>query len=79
MEIEIRVPDDAMWPEMVRADGRAFGYTVTDEVIADRRRVVDLDRFRVAVDGGSVVGVAGSFSFDITVPMASSASPIRAA
>jgi predicted acetyltransferase len=68
MEIEIRVPDDAMWPEMVRADGRAFGYTVTDEVISDRRRIVDLERFRVAVDGGAVVGVAGSFGFDITLP-----------
>jgi predicted acetyltransferase len=68
MGIEIRVPDDAMWPDVVRADGRAFGYTVTDEVIKDRRRVVDLERFRVAVDDGAVVGVAGSYGFDITLP-----------
>ena len=68
MEIEIRVPDDSMWPDMVRADGRAFGYTVTDEVITDRRRVADLERFRVATDGGAVVGVAGSYGFDITLP-----------
>lgn len=68
MVIEIRVPDEAMWPHMVRADGRAFGYTVTDEVIKDRRRVVDLERFRIAVDDGAVVGVAGSYGFDITLP-----------
>ena len=68
MQIDIRVPDEAMWPDVVRADGRAFGYAVTDEVIAERRPVVDLDRFRVAMDGPTVIGVAGSFGFDITLP-----------
>lgn len=68
MVIEIRVPDDEMWPDVVRADGRAFGYTVTDDVMKDRRRIADPERFRVAVDGGAVVGVAGSYGFDITLP-----------
>ena len=29
---------------------------------------MELDRFRVAVDGGRVVGTAGSYTLDMTVP-----------
>ena len=68
MEIEIRVPDESMWPGVVRNDGRAFGFVPTDELLVERRRLVDLDRFRVAIDAGEVVGVAGSFGFDVTLP-----------
>ena len=40
----------------------------TDDAIAKRRHLHDLGRFRVATDGGRIVGVAGSFAFDMTVP-----------
>jgi predicted acetyltransferase len=73
MGIEYRTPDDADWPAMVRADGRAFGEVPTDEQIAARRSTVDLDRFRVAVDGTQIVGVAGSFAFEVTLPGGASA------
>lgn len=68
MGIEYRIPTDADWPAVVRADGRAFGEVPTDEQIAERRSTVDLDRFRIAVDGTQIVGVAGSFAFDVTLP-----------
>ncbi|CAB4583371.1 MAG: GNAT family N-acetyltransferase [Actinobacteria bacterium] len=68
MTIEFRVPTDDEWPAMMRADARAFGFVPTPEMIEQRRPMLDLDRFRIAVDGGQIVGVAGAFAFDITVP-----------
>jgi predicted acetyltransferase len=68
MGIEDRIPTDVDWPAMVRADGRAFGEVPTEAQIAERRSTVDLDRFRIAVDATQVVGVAGSFAFDVTLP-----------
>ena len=68
MTIEIRVPTEDQWPDLVRADGRSFGMVPTDAEIAERRPIIDLDRFRIAVDSGRIIGVAGSFSFDVTVP-----------
>lgn len=68
MAIEIRVPTDEQWPELARADARGFGTQYSDEQMAERRPIIDLERFRVAMDGGRIVGVAGSFAFDMTVP-----------
>lgn len=68
MAIEYRVPTEAEWPEMMRADARGFGWVPTPEMIVERRPSVDLDRFRIAVDDGRIVGVAGAFAFDTTLP-----------
>lgn len=53
---------------MVRADGRAFAITYSAEDVERIRRRVDLDRFRVAVEGSTIVGVAGSYEFSMTLP-----------
>ncbi len=66
--IEYRVPTEAEWPEMMRADARGFGWAPTPELIEQRRPSVDLDRFRIAVDDGQIVAVAGAFAFDVTLP-----------
>ncbi|MDQ3468150.1 MAG: GNAT family N-acetyltransferase, partial [Actinomycetota bacterium] len=66
--IELRVPDEDEWPRVAHADGRAFGGAFTDEEIARVRSTVELDRFRIAVDGGDIVGAAGSYGFDMTLP-----------
>ncbi len=55
-------------PAMFRADGRAFGFTYAAEDMERARHFVDLTRFRIAVEQGVVVGVAGSFALDLTVP-----------
>ncbi len=68
MSVEIRVPVEDQWEELVLADARGFGFVPTEEEIARRRPIIDLERFRVAVDGGRIVGVAGSFALDVTVP-----------
>lgn len=68
MVIEYRVPTDDEWPAMMRADARGFGFVPTEDATADRRAAFDLDRFRIAVDAGQIIGVAGAFAFDVTLP-----------
>ena len=40
---------------------QAFGFTLSAEEAERERPMMDLGRFRVAVDGGAVVGGAGSW------------------
>jgi predicted acetyltransferase len=53
---------------VARADGRAFGFHHREEDLADLLHVLDLERFLVATDAGEVVGVTGSFLFQMTLP-----------
>jgi predicted acetyltransferase len=68
MSIEIRTATDADWEPLCHADGRAFGFTYTEEMRAERRPLMDLDRFRLAFDGADIVGLAGSYALDVTMP-----------
>jgi len=66
--IEIRTPDESDVPALFAADGRGFGVTYEPDEPAHRRPVMDLSRFRIAVEGGAIVGVSGAFTLDLTVP-----------
>ena len=66
--IEIRVAAEDDWRAMSRVDMHAFGYTMTQEEEDRGRSAIDFDRFRVAVDGADVVGVAGSWALEMTLP-----------
>ena len=73
MSIEIRQVREEDWPAIFFADGRAFGTSYTPEEIAKRLPLLDISRFRIAVDAragrrAQVVGVAGSFALDVTLP-----------
>ncbi len=68
MPIEIRTPDESDVPALFAADGRGFGVTYEPDEPARRRPVMDLSRFRIAVEGGAIVGISGSFALDVTVP-----------
>ena len=68
MAIEIRTPTDDDWPAICRADGRAFAQHYSDDDIEVARRIHDLGRFRIAVEGGAIVSIAGSYAFDVTLP-----------
>jgi predicted acetyltransferase len=52
------------------ADGRAFGMHHSDADLDDFRPLFDPDRFLLAGDpaAGEIVGVTGSFPFDVTLP-----------
>jgi len=56
--IEIRTPGDDDWLAVSRADYRAFGHAPSVEEENRERPLIDLARYRMAVDRGDVVGVA---------------------
>jgi predicted acetyltransferase len=66
--IEIRVATEDDWRAMSRVDMHAFGYTMSTEDEERGRSAIDWERFRLAVDGAEVVGVAGSWGFEMTLP-----------
>jgi predicted acetyltransferase len=68
MSIEIRTATEDDWAAMCHADGRAFGFVFTEEMRNERRPLMDLSRFRLAFDRTDIVGVAGSFALDVTMP-----------
>jgi predicted acetyltransferase len=68
MPIEIRPPTDDEWPAVCHADARAFGVAYSPEEIEERRPMHDLSRFRIALDHGKIVAIAGSYGMDVTLP-----------
>ncbi|MEM9565279.1 MAG: GNAT family N-acetyltransferase [Actinomycetota bacterium] len=68
MSIEIRGAEDDDLEALVHLDFRNFGGTVEDGDVDEVREEIDLDRFLVAVDGDRLVGAAGSYAMDLTLP-----------
>lgn len=69
--IEIRTPSGDDHPGMVRQVREAFGGNSYDDAAAEREaKVIDFDRFRIAYDTvlKRVVGTAGTWAFDLTLP-----------
>jgi len=67
-QIALRTPTDAEFRRFVAPLSIAFNRRMTDAEIENDRRTVELDRFIGALDGESVVGCGGAFSFRLTVP-----------
>lgn len=68
MSIEIRRATAADHEDVIHTDGRAFGSSMDADDVERRRAILDHDRFRVATEDGTVVGVAGSFAKQLTLP-----------
>ncbi len=68
MGIELRTPSGDDWASITDFDGRTFGVTHSAEEVERLRPMHDMDRFRVAYDGKQIVGVAGSYELDTTLP-----------
>jgi predicted acetyltransferase len=66
--VQIRVPTEDDTAALFLADGRNFAIDYSPEEIAKRRPTLEFDRFRIAVDGGEIVGIAGTYGFEMTVP-----------
>lgn len=67
-QIDIRVPTDDDFPTLLRLDGIAFGDPWPDDFTEAARATLDLERFRIACDGDDIVGIAGSYGMELTVP-----------
>jgi predicted acetyltransferase len=69
MPVEIRpYPTDADYRTFAAAVETAFGEEVTDADLAEWGRLSERDRLLAAWDGDTIVGGAGAFSFQLTVP-----------
>jgi predicted acetyltransferase len=68
MSVAFRAMEQSEYQAMLALDERAFGHTYPDEIAEAYRRLLELDRFVVAVDSGEIVGSAAAWSFDMTVP-----------
>ncbi len=68
MAVLLRTARDEDFEEILVNDERSFGFTTNDDERELLRRLLDLDRFRVATDSGRIVGAAGSFTMELTVP-----------
>jgi predicted acetyltransferase len=66
---EVRpVADDAEYKDAVHAIGQYFGMQLTDEQTERFLRVLPHERMHAAWEDGQIVGGAGAFSFDLSVP-----------
>jgi predicted acetyltransferase len=66
--ITLRRATAADLPAIAEADGRSFGEHYTDEHLEDIRALFDPERYVLAEDRGEIVGVTGSYPFDVTLP-----------
>ncbi|NND76459.1 MAG: GNAT family N-acetyltransferase [Ilumatobacter sp.] len=66
--ISTRVATEDDFDAVVRFDGQLFGDVWTEEQRIAIRPLLELDRFHLAHDGDALVGVAGLFSQELTVP-----------
>ncbi len=71
MTVEIRRAVEADLPELHALDRRNFGVTAPATEQDINGDMLEVDRFLVAVDGGDMVAIAGSFAMEATVPTAS--------
>ncbi len=67
-EIVLRTPSDAEFASFIAPLSIAFNEEFSDAAIENDRRTMELDRFVGALDGDTVVGCGGAYSFRLTVP-----------
>lgn len=67
-DVEVRAATEEEWPSFIRTTNTAFGSLPSDEDTTPERRSFDIERSVAAVVDGQVVGTAGAFTFDMTLP-----------
>lgn len=70
-EIPIRRINDGEFGDLCALVESAFGEHLTDEDLRAERDVAEVDRCLAALDGDRIVGGAGAYSMELTVPGAS--------
>lgn len=68
MAVEYRPVTEAEWPEFLDVDRLAFSVRPGDDEYAPERRAWPIDRSVAAVDDGRIVGTAGAYPFELTLP-----------
>ena len=68
MSYQLRPVTEEEWPAYVRAVETAFGSSPSEDDVAEWRAQTDIDRTLAAFEGDRIVGNAGAFSLELTVP-----------
>ena len=68
MGFEIRSPSEGERVEAMLAGMAAFAAEPAEGELEREKKIMPLDRFLAAYDGGRPVGAAGSLPFELTVP-----------
>ena len=69
MSFEVRpVADNEEYRDAIHAIGQYFGMELTDEQVERFLKVLPLERMHAAREDGRIVGGAGAFSFDLSIP-----------
>jgi predicted acetyltransferase len=66
--IELRRVTEDEFPAYARAIATAFGSFPDEQGLVDWRSTTELDRTIAVFDGNEIVGTAGAYSFELTVP-----------
>jgi predicted acetyltransferase len=67
-DIVLRQPSEAEFPRFIAPLSIAFNQELSPAAVENDRHTIELDRFVGALDGESVVGCAGAYTFRLTVP-----------
>lgn len=68
MDLTIRIATAGDFAEVAALDGASFGFSYSEQDLADAMTIVDPARLLLATDSGRIVGVTGDFPFTMTVP-----------
>lgn len=68
MGVHVRGIDESEVDDLARVTFTAFGEQPTDDALADERDWAEVDRLLAAEEDGRLVGAAGAYTFDMTVP-----------
>jgi predicted acetyltransferase len=68
MDLVLRPLRREEYDQLLVLDTRAYGVSYSEAEIDDLRNVVELERTIAAVVGDEIVGTAGAWTFDLTVP-----------
>lgn len=68
MDLTLRPITEDELPAFVRVDRTGFGLDMGDDNVTDAAELLELDRTLAAFDGEDMVGTAGTFSFELTLP-----------
>lgn len=68
MDIELRPVSEDEFPEFARVLEGAFGFHADSDNVAQMRSITELDRTIAAFEGTTIVGTAGAYSLELTLP-----------
>ncbi|HVM08141.1 MAG TPA: GNAT family N-acetyltransferase [Acidimicrobiales bacterium] len=67
-DLEVRAATEEEWPAFVRTTNTGFGSLPGDDDVTPERRSYEIERSVAAIADGQIVGTAGAFTFDMTLP-----------